>query len=187
VIAFADTLHGGAGNDTLMAVGNDDILDGGAGDDVLGVSSVFASTGTIFIGGPGNDAITGWRYSDTYLFNAGDGQDTITDYSAGWAGTDLLKLGPGIAADQIWFEKAGNDLELSIIGTSDRVTVANWYADARYHIETIQLANGQTLLDDHVQNLVQVMGSLARPPLGQTTLSADYQSQLQPVIAANWH
>jgi Ca2+-binding RTX toxin-like protein len=184
VAAFAETLHGAAGNDTLTAVGDGDILDGGAGDDVLGVNGM--PSGTTFVGGQGNDAITGSYLSDTYVFNSGDGQDTITDFNGGWTATDVLQLGPDIAADQIWFQKVGNNLQISIIGTTDSITVANWYSDARYHIEVIQLANGQKLLDSHVQNLVQVMGSLTLPSLGQTTLSADYQTQLEPTIAANW-
>lgn len=45
------------GNDVVVAWGGDDLITGGAGDDVLS-------------GGPGHD---------TYVFNLGDGVDTITD------------------------------------------------------------------------------------------------------------
>ena len=46
---------------------------GTAGDDVLS-GTEFAET---LIGGPGDDQITGARGDDTYLYNLGDGHDTI--------------------------------------------------------------------------------------------------------------
>ena len=99
---------------------------------------------------------------------------------------DVVHLGAGIAADQLWFRKVNGNLEISVIGTSDKVTVSGWYSDTSHHVEVIRLAGGQTLLDSQVQNLVQAMASFAPPALGQTTLSADYQTKLEPVIAANW-
>ena len=61
-----DTLNGDAGNDTLNGGRNADTLNGGAGDDTLN-------------GGAGNDTLSGGAGADTYVFNAGDGTDTITD------------------------------------------------------------------------------------------------------------
>ena len=61
-----DTLDGGDGDDYLVAGGGDDELFGGAGDDVL-------------IGGLGNDILRGGLGNDTYIFNRGDGQDTIDE------------------------------------------------------------------------------------------------------------
>ena len=71
-------LNGAGGNDTL--VGNDGIrincLNGGAGDDIL-------------IGGAGNDLMNGGINNDTFVFGAGFGADTISqfDADAGNAGT----------------------------------------------------------------------------------------------------
>jgi Ca2+-binding RTX toxin-like protein len=55
-----DILNGGEGNDTLL---------GGAGDDVLN-------------GGVDNDLLRGDEGNDTFVFNSGDGNDTITDFDA---------------------------------------------------------------------------------------------------------
>ena len=44
----------------------------------------------------------------------------------------------------------------------------------------------RTLLEANVQNLVNAMASFAPPAMGQTTLPAEYQTALAPVIAANW-
>jgi hypothetical protein len=47
------------------------------------------------------------------------------DSTAGNA--DVMQFLSGVATDQIWFRKVGNDLELSIIGSNDKATVQNWY------------------------------------------------------------
>jgi len=60
----ADTLHGEAGNDKL---------NGGKGNDIIH-------------GDEGNDVLTGGKGSDTFVFEAGDGKDRITDFGS----TDLI-------------------------------------------------------------------------------------------------
>ena len=37
----------------------------------------------------------------------------------------------GIFANQIWLRKVSNNLEVSIIGTSDKMTISNWYLGAQ--------------------------------------------------------
>src|SRR5690606_25623376 len=66
-----DEMHGGAGNDTLDGGSGSNRLYGGAGDDVLKVSG--NAHDNILAGGTGNDTLHGSYYSDTYLFNLGDG------------------------------------------------------------------------------------------------------------------
>ena len=93
----------------------------------------------------------------------------------------------GIATDQIWLRKVANNLEVSLIGKNDKMTISNWYLGNQYHVEAFQTADGKTLLDSQVQNLVQAMAVFAPPAAGQTTLPANYQALLGPQIAANWH
>lgn len=57
----ADTLHGEGGNDKL---------NGGKGNDLI-------------YGDEGNDVLAGGKGSDTFVFEAGDGKDKITDFGAG--------------------------------------------------------------------------------------------------------
>ncbi|HJS03452.1 MAG TPA: calcium-binding protein, partial [Variovorax sp.] len=82
--------------------------------------------------------------------------------------------------------QAGNDLELSIIGTNDKLTLNSWYAGSGYHVEEFRTSDGHVLIDTMVQNLVQAMASFAPPPAGQTTLPQDHQNSLAPLLAANW-
>ena len=124
--------------------------------------------------------------NDTYLFGSGAGQDTIQDYGTATGNTDLARFTGGIAPDQIWFRHVGNSLEVNIIGTSDKMTIQNWYSGAAYHLEQFKTDNGKTLVDTQVENLVQAMAAFAPPSAGQTTLPQNYQDALAPVIAANW-
>jgi len=73
-----------------------------------------------------------------------------------------------------------------VIGTSDAFVIKDWYLGSRYRMEEFKTADGQTLLDNHVQNLVQAMASFAPPAAGQTTLPESYATALNGVIAANW-
>jgi hypothetical protein len=95
-------------------------------------------------------------------------------------------MGADITVDQLWFRQIGTNLEVSIIGTDAKTTISNWYSGTAYHVEQFVTADGKTLLDSQVANLVNAMASFTPPAAGQTTLPQDYQNALAPVIAANW-
>ncbi|AFZ22821.1 putative calcium-binding protein [Cylindrospermum stagnale PCC 7417] len=82
-----DTLNGGNGNDTLYGGAGSDTLYGGAGSDLL-------------YGGIGSDTLTGGNGNDTFAFAAGEGTDTITDFSDG---QDLIGLYSGLSFGQLSF------------------------------------------------------------------------------------
>ncbi len=162
--ALANILIGNAADNTLSGLDGNDSLDGGAGADTL-------------IGGKGNDE---------YRLGRGYGADLIQENDATLGNADVVQFLGGISADQLWFRQISNNLEVSIIGTSDKATLSNWYVGNQYHVEQFKTSNGQTLLDSQVQNLVSAMAGFAPPAAGETQLSPAYASQLNPVIAANW-
>ncbi|WP_165667568.1 calcium-binding protein [Metapseudomonas otitidis] len=187
-LAGNDTLDGRDGNDTLYGGDGNDVLYGGAGNDLLsggdGNDALYGSIGNDTLdGGTGNDTLSGEGGDDTFLFGMGDGQDTITELS----GNDTLLLTQGINASDVWFKRTGNNLELSVLGSDDKVTISNWYASASNHVETIKTADGKTLLDSQVQNLVNAMAAFAPPTAGNSNLTPEQRAQLEVVIAANWH
>jgi Ca2+-binding RTX toxin-like protein len=137
-------------------------------------------------GGAGNDQLSGGAGNDTYLFGRGSGADTVSDYDSTAGNTDLLSIGTGVATNQLWFRRVGADLEVSIIGGTDKSTFSNWYSGSAYHVEQFKTSDGKMLLDSQVDALVSAMAAFAPPAAGQTTLPADYQTALNPVIAANW-
>lgn len=65
-----DTLRGNGGSDWLAGGSNSDLLVGGRGDDVLE-------------GGTGNDRLSGGTGDDAYVFQPGDGNDTILGFGSG--------------------------------------------------------------------------------------------------------
>ncbi|KAF1056128.1 MAG: Bifunctional hemolysin/adenylate cyclase [Pseudomonas delhiensis] len=177
-----DTLLGGLGSDTLDGSEGNDLLLGGEGDDTL-----YGGTGNdTLIGGAGNDYLNGGDGSDTYRFEQGFGQDTISNYDTGPASIDQVVFGEGISADQLWFSRSGQDLNISVIGSMDQVTLSSWYSADSYHLDQFVSADGKTLLEGQVQNLVNAMASFGVPAGGESNLTPEQHQQLEVVVAANW-
>ncbi|MDP3715612.1 MAG: calcium-binding protein, partial [Burkholderiales bacterium] len=96
-----DYLDGGAGNDTLFGEGGDDVLVGDAGQDILRGGD----GNDILIGGTGADILIGGAGKDIYVFNRGDGTDTIFDTAeaAGSPNASVLIFGEGIRKSDVKF------------------------------------------------------------------------------------
>jgi Ca2+-binding RTX toxin-like protein len=162
--ALDNLLVGNAENNVLTGLGGNDTLDGRGGNDTLA-------------GGPGNDR---------YLFGRGAGRDTIEENDATAGNTDSLVFAHDVHFDQLWFRKQGNDLQVSLMGGDDLLTVSNWYKGKQYHVEQFIAGDGKMLLDSRVQQLVDAMAAFNPPAVGQTSVPPLYQQQLTPVLAANW-
>ena len=173
-----------AGNNTINGTGNslNNVLNGN------GTANTLTSLGgnDTLIGGRGNDRLIGGTGNDLYLFGRGDGADTLVDFDLTSGNTDTLRFAPDISPGQLWFTRMGNDLSISVMGSQDKTTVSNWYLGSAHRIERIEAGNGKTLLDSQVANLVNAMASFVPPAAGQITLPTTYQTDLNPVIAANW-
>ena len=77
-----DTVDGGDDNDTVLGQAGNDSLEGGAGEDLI-----FGHSGNDTIsGGEGRDTLSGGGDDDTFIYTAGDGEDTITDFNSGNTG-----------------------------------------------------------------------------------------------------
>jgi Ca2+-binding RTX toxin-like protein len=148
-------------------------LSGGSGNDILD-------------GRAGNDQLAGGTGNDTYLLGRGDGHDAIVEDDSTVGNFDIAAFGSGITADQLWFAKKGNDLQVTVIGTDDVFSISGWYKGASHHVEEFTTSDGKVLLDSQVQNLVNAMASFSPPAQGQTTLPSNYQNALGGVLAANW-
>jgi Ca2+-binding RTX toxin-like protein len=174
-------INGMGGNDTIYGGALEDILNGGDGND-----TITAGAGNdVITGGAGNDALDGGLGNDTYVVGRGSGVDNISDYDSRAGNLDVLLFEPGVSMDQLWFQRVGTGLEISVVGTTDKVTVGNWYAGNQYHLEQIKTSDGKMLLDSQVQNLVNAMAAFAPPGPGQTSLPDNYRAALTPVFAAN--
>jgi trimeric autotransporter adhesin len=139
-------------------------------------------------GGPGNDTLRGGLGNDTYLFNRGDGQDTVFENDATAGNNDRLLWGNTINPLDLVLSRQVNDLRIALHGTTERVTIQNWYGSpTTAQVEDIQ-ANGQHLLNTQVDQLIQAMASFSQ----QTGLTWDQgieqrPQEVQAVLAASWH
>ena len=130
------TLIGSEESDKIYGYGGDDVLIGGAGDDAL-------------YGGTGND---------TYIFNLGDGNDTIDEQNSNSA-NDRILFGEGISARSLYASRSGNDLVMSILGTDDTITITNHFSSVGYAVENFELSDGQAITNVQLNQLIQSMAS----------------------------
>ncbi|MBC5767322.1 beta strand repeat-containing protein [Ramlibacter albus] len=117
------SLQGGAQGDTLTLTG--------------GASTV--------AGGAGNDVLTGSGNNNVYVFNAGDGTDTISDSGTG----NHLKLGEGITADTVKLAHANGALVVSMGDAAAGSVKINGFnpanATAPGSFTAVDLADGTSL------------------------------------------
>ena len=169
----------------------------------------------VITGGKGNDVLRGGIGGDTFVFQRGDGQDTILDVEksillsavseAYWKDetgattwgdptntsfhSETIQFSSGVSHDQLWFRHVNNDLVIQTIGTADMITVKNWYTQPSngYNSVSIKASDGQSVVGDNIEQLVSAMAAFSPPASGQTTLPTNYQTALSGVIAANWN
>jgi len=150
--------------------------------------SVGNGTDTIVLGN-GTDNIDLGYGSDTVVVSASAGDTSATEQAViktTATGTSELDF-TSATSEQLWFERSGDDLIISVIGTSTQIDVANWYDSSANQVQTIETADGKTLSNSQVEALVDAMASFSAPAAGSTALPESYQSQLEPVIAASYH
>ncbi|MDQ0469453.1 calcium-binding protein [Labrys wisconsinensis] len=106
-----DVLNGGAGADTLIGGAGDDILKGGSGGIGLAGHGDWAAFLEQIGAHPGNggsrvdrlwsafSAVLGEAGGDTFVFKAGFGHDTITDFTATGSGHDIMQFDTNVFAD----------------------------------------------------------------------------------------
>ncbi|MCC7007007.1 MAG: hypothetical protein IT497_10260 [Ottowia sp.] len=140
----------------------------------------------LFSGGKGNDFLVGAKGNDVYTFCKGDGHDTIIDLDETIGNTDELKI-VGVRKEELWLQKKGADLEISILGTQDKVTIRGWYLGPTHQIERILLDGGSVLLSPkQIDSLVAAMAVSVKPGKDQTRwLSATYFTQILATAAIN--
>lgn len=187
--AYDDTLYGLAGDDTLLGNAGDDLLSGGNGNDIL-YGDAGADTLT---GGKGSDSLFGGSGSDTYRFVLGHNQDSINNFAANASiqDEDVLVIDASAAVDyrNLWLHQDNNDLVINLLGSTDQVTVKNWFAVQdnncdENELDAIRINNGnsswvltnnQALVDgvnDRFDLLLQAMATWEAAHPGTTPTTA---------------
>nr|WP_282597143.1 calcium-binding protein [Rhizobacter sp. SG703] len=112
----ADSIFGGLGDDVIGGGGGADTLQGGSGADTL-------------TGGHGADVLDGGAGNDVYLFQRGAGRDTLMEAADATSGRqNVLRLASGIGVGDLTLMRHGDDLFISIIGSTDRIEVVSFFA-----------------------------------------------------------
>lgn len=174
-----DTLFGLDGNDRLDGLRGDDWLDGGAGRDTLrgglgsdrldgrdGDDELIGDDGDDTLdGGVGSDTLRGGVGNDTYIFGKGSGLDTIYSDSTSSSEINVIRLGEGVSPGDVLLRRFGTSLELEIVGTGDKLSVASYFhIDATegsaaydgygFDVKQILFADGTTWDVPTIQKLV---------------------------------
>lgn len=204
--AGADSLIGGAGADTLSYAGSAagvsvdlaaGTVSGGdaAGDTISGFEHVTGSDNNDTLigdsgantldGGAGTDVLDGGLGSDTYLFGRGSDTDIVVNGDSTVA-TDKVLFGAGIDKEQLWFQRDGADLNVSVIGTDDELVVRDWYASAQKRVDTFETAAVDSLTEANVQQLVAAMAAFDPPSGSSLDLPQAVLDELQPTLTAAW-
>jgi Ca2+-binding RTX toxin-like protein len=98
--------------------------------------------------------------NDTYLFGRGDGQDTVIDGDYTVSNSDTLRFKEDVAPADVKLIRSGNDLVLAIRGSSDQVTLKQYFDEAWNGtngpnlIERIAFADGTVLSFADVQAML---------------------------------
>ncbi|WP_170138706.1 calcium-binding protein [Edaphovirga cremea] len=182
-----DTLHGAAGKDVLSGEDGNDLLYGNAGNDQLsggeGDDKLYGEAGNdVLIGGQGNDYLEGGAGSDTYLFNAGDGQDTIYNNDTGLAKTDTLQFGEGFSPEEVILSRyittgmlSGQDsLVIAFANSSDKITVKDYFFNDGMKLNEISFADGTKWLPEDIVNYLNY--GIPLPVIASSEMN--YSSQL---------
>ncbi|WP_046826308.1 tandem-95 repeat protein [Afipia massiliensis] len=153
-VGFGNLMFGGDGNDVITggnalanvdpyALGGSDIYVGGKGDDML------ISYG---VGDPNAGPFSNIYATETYVFNVGDGQDSIDDRGGGNPQSSLYAdriiidtkgaaLTSFSASHDPSAASGGNDLVINYSST-DSITVLNQFDGQGHNIETINFNGG---------------------------------------------
>ncbi len=175
----ADVIYGAAGNDIIFGGAGNDYLFGGDGNDTINAES----GDDMLDGGAGDDTLNGGVDNDVYIVTRSSGADTINNYDPSGDDIDVIGFNDvmgAIADADLWFERIGDDLKISVIGTTSSVRVSNWYivADptsrANHKIDFI-IANTSYSRTINIEGLVTLMAGRAKPTTvaARDTLMAD--------------
>lgn len=171
------------GDADLSATGNamDNGLWGNVGNNVL-------------TGGLGNDYLSGDLGNDTYVFNRGDGQDSI-DTTDILSASDTLRFGAGITANDVLAFQYGTNMFLKIKGTSDQIGFIDYYGAlttidglaADQKIDRVEFADGTVWDQAMIQTVVDRANNNHSPTVNSylPTLQAKAGTSFSYTVPAN--
>ena len=167
-----------AATDLTLSNQNSMTIEGSGGNDAFNI-------------GTGSDTFVGGNGNEDYVFGSRFGQDVINNVASSGSGMahgqiDFLS---GITDQNLWFRQTGNDLEIDHLGTTQKITVSNWFG-GNNSAQVQRFNAGGLALDSQVSQLVAAMASYAASNASfnpATAHTMPTNTALQATIAASWH
>jgi subtilisin-like proprotein convertase family protein len=188
-----------ADNRAKIVLGNGDNVVEGAAASVTagnGANTIKGSFATIEVGAGVN---TIEDTASTAHLTLGDGTHTATvtgasstvevthgSYDVAFRGDQGRLVFTDTPSSKLWFEHKNQDLQISVPGTSEEVTVLGWYASSPHRPLSIKAGNGQELTATNVEKLVQAMASFGAPNGPGVGIVVEQHPSLEAVLTANW-
>lgn len=130
-----ETLEGNNENNTINGTNYNDILIGNGGNDTINAGN----GNDRLLGGTGNDTLNGGSGDDTYLWNWGDGMDTISDTG----NHDKISFGDGITYSDLKFRQEGGNLRITVKNNENQGMLINgFFSSLDYKIEDLYFQDG---------------------------------------------
>jgi hypothetical protein len=155
-----DYIEAGDGDDTISSVEGNDVIYGGAGNDTID-----AGLGNdTLVGGEGDDYLKGGEDgNDVYIWNLGDGNDTINNSKYNSTCTGILKFGEGISADDIEMFRSGYNAVFVISVTGESITVQDWFSYAHFRLAQVEFADGTIWSNEDIDDIISAASSQSAP------------------------
>ncbi|MEZ5615820.1 MAG: calcium-binding protein, partial [Rhodocyclaceae bacterium] len=149
-------LTGTESSEFLVGADGDDVITGEEGDDLVA-------------GGRGSDTLEGGLGSDTYVFNLGDGEDTLIDRET-FFDSNSIQFGPGIDSSQVHLQVEAGDLVLAYGDEGDSIRMPGVRpgdpASGGVPFNLMRFADGSTLpLSDLVARGLEITGTASEDVL----------------------
>jgi VCBS repeat-containing protein len=158
LLARGFDIYGTSGNDILTGTNLVDRIYAGDGDDVLN-------------GGSAHDTLYGGAGNDRYVFNLGDGADTVIDTQ----GSDTLFIGSNLTETNLEGARDGDNMVINVLGTAGTITLTNWFIQTE-GVNRIEFADGSSLDSAGIRSL------LNRPPVANADTVITDEDTVQTVI-----
>jgi hypothetical protein len=92
-----------------------------------------------------------------------------------------------VVATDVWFARKGNDLVVSLVGSSDSATIQGWYTSVNNQLGDFAMGDGSHLAASAVQNLVTVMATAGSTPSDLGNLTEALHTSIVGVIDTVWN
>lgn len=146
-----DTVSGGEGNDKIFGGNGSNSLSGNSGDDTVfggdASSAIWGNDGNdslsggfgadTLVGGNGADVLHGGEFDDIYIYELGDGDDTIFDIGTSFD-IDRIRF-VGIDPSQLTYSRSGDDLSIHVIDGST-IVIRNQFRSSGETVEIAEFA-----------------------------------------------